>query len=148
MNKAFVREPDDTGQRFCPRCQSLGEAVPSETIAALLSDELRAGLADAAYFCPFARCEVVYFDSYERVITTAQFSRPVWPKDAEAPLCPCFGFTREAIEEDLADGGVVRIRELVEKAKSPAAECLTKSPTGHSCVTEIQRYYFKLKGGV
>ena len=27
MNKAFVREPDDTGDRYCPKCQSLGEAV-------------------------------------------------------------------------------------------------------------------------
>jgi len=147
MNKAFVREPDDTGQRYCPRCESLGEAVPSETLAAFLSDDLRGALADSAYFCPFARCDVVYFDAYERVITTEQFPRKVWPKDADAPLCCCFGFTREEIERDLADGGVVRIRELIDKAKSAEAHCLTAAPTGHSCVAEVQRYYFKLKGG-
>jgi hypothetical protein len=29
MNKAFIREPEDDGHEFCPRCGSLG--VPVET---------------------------------------------------------------------------------------------------------------------
>ena len=36
MNKAFVREPDDTGAGHCPRCGSLGIAVGAETLAAQL----------------------------------------------------------------------------------------------------------------
>ena len=27
MNKAFVREPDDDGRAYCPRCNSLGAPV-------------------------------------------------------------------------------------------------------------------------
>ena len=33
MNKAFVREPDDTGQRNCPRCRSLGTPVGPGAVA-------------------------------------------------------------------------------------------------------------------
>ena len=29
MNKAFIAEPVDTGERNCPRCGSLGVPVPS-----------------------------------------------------------------------------------------------------------------------
>jgi len=143
MNKAFVREPDDAGQRYCPACQSLGVAVSAETWRAHVSSPDSTHLAGAAFFCLFARCDVVYFDEFERVVRVAEVAEPVWPKDPDAPLCACFGFTSDDVEDDLRERGVRRVRELLEKAKSPAAACRIKAPSGQCCVAEVQRYFLK-----
>ncbi len=145
MNKAFVREPDDTGQRYCPKCGSLGSAVPPQTIAAQVVDGVQGTLSETAFFCSFANCPVVYFDDFERIITTEALQRPIYPKDPDAPICGCFGLGREDVEQDIREGGVKRVRALLEKSKSPAAECVTKSANGHCCMTEVQRYYMRLK---
>ncbi len=104
MNKAFVREPDDTGAAHCPKCGSLGSEVTRATMAEHLTGDGAAQLAESAFFCPFPRCEVVYFDRFDRTATTAALKHPVWPKDPSAPLCGCFGLTAEDIEADLREG--------------------------------------------
>ena len=145
MNKAFVREPEDTGQRYCPECRSLGVAVRAETLRAHLSPEGLMNLADSGFFCPFSFCDVVYFDEFERVAHIDAVSKPVYPKDPSAPLCGCFGLTPDDIEADIVEGSVRRVKELLAKAKSPEAHCLTRSPSGQSCVAEVQRYYMRKK---
>lgn len=144
MNKAFVREPDDNGQRHCPSCGSLGVPVPAGTVAAHVRPAAGERLAETAYFCPFPRCTVAYFDLFERSVPVEALEHPVYPKDADAPLCPCFGLTRDDVEADVREGTPRRVRELVARAKSPAARCAELSPTGQSCLGEVQRYYLKL----
>lgn len=145
MNKAFVREPEDTGQRNCPRCSSLGNAATAEAVRAHVTAEALGSISEVAWFCPFPRCDVAYFDAFERLVTVDQLTHTVWPKDPEAPLCSCFGLTRDDIEEDIREGGVTRVRSVVEKSKTPAARCRELAPDGHSCVGEVQRYYMKLR---
>jgi hypothetical protein len=147
MNKAFVKEPEDTGQAHCPRCGSLGVTVREETLAAFLPEKVRQDLADTAFFCPFARCEVAYFDIFERTVRIGSVLRPIYPKDPEAPICGCFGLTTDDIEQDLQEGGVTRVKALLAQAKTQAAHCQTASPSGQSCVTEVQRYYMRRKSG-
>lgn len=146
MNKAFIREPDDTGQLHCPACGSLGVGVTRETWREHVADPATASLAETAFFCPFAKCEVVYFDMFERVVRTDALQHGVYPKDAQAPVCACFGLTVEDIEADIREGVVTRVRGVVEKAKSPEAHCRTRSPSGQSCVGDVQRLYMKLRG--
>jgi hypothetical protein len=143
MNKAFVREPDDNGERHCPRCGSLGIAVQHETLVAQLCADALAELGQTAHFCPFAKCEVAYFDAFERVVLVAGFKQPVYPKDPDAPLCPCFGLTADDIAADLAEGTPTRVRAHIAKAKTDAAHCATCSPTGQSCVPHVQQYYLR-----
>lgn len=143
MNKAFIREPDDNGQRQCPRCGSLGVAVGAATVRALVRPEAAATLAETAFFCPFARCEVAYFDVFERTLACDALLRPVYPKDPQAPLCPCFGLTCDDVEADLREGAPRRVRELLAKSKGPEARCAELSPTGQCCLPEVQRYYMK-----
>ena len=145
MNKAFVREPEDTGQAYCPRCSSLGIPVTETTLEAQLTTVAASELASTAWFCPFPNCEVAYFDLFERVALQDALQRPAYPKDPAAPICPCFGFTTEEIEKDLEEGGVRRTKAHVERAKQ-SHDCLTKSPTGQSCIAEVQRYYMKRRG--
>jgi hypothetical protein len=142
MNKAFVREPDDAMDR-CPRCGSPGRLVPEETLAVQLAGPLRRLVAASASFCPHPRCEVVYFDSLERFVPADLLAAPVWPKDPRAPLCPCFGLTADDVEADVAENGVARVRAAIEKARSSEARCRETSPTGRSCVADIQAYYMK-----
>ena len=69
--------------------------------------------------------------------------QPVYPKDPQAPICACFQFHTNEIDLDIAEGGVRRTRELIEKAKSPDAHCSTAAANGQSCAAEVQRYYMK-----
>lgn len=146
MNKAFVREPD-ADDILCPRCQSLGETVLPSALVAFTTAEQRKHLADRVFFCPATNCPVAYFDAMESAVEAAELLRPVHPKSASAPLCGCFGLTLEDVEDDVAEGTPRRIRELLTKSKSPAAHCSDASPTGRCCLPEVQRIYFKLRGG-
>ncbi len=145
MNKAFVREPDQTDEH-CPRCGSLGQPVGRVTLAAHLSPAARQQLSEFASFCPFPQCEVAYFDAFERVVTTDALLRPLFPKDPDAPICGCFGLTRDDVEQDVAEGVATRVRELLAKAQSPAARCSEMAANGVSCVPDVQKYYLRCRG--
>ena len=146
MNKAFVRESDSTDV-LCPRCQVVGENVLYSAFEAHVPADARRPLAASVYFCPTPSCPVVYFDAFEATVTTGALSRPVYPKNPAAPLCSCFGLTMEDVEADIADGAPTRIRALLAKSKTPAARCEERSPTGRSCIPDVQKCYFKLRGG-
>ncbi|HZZ72071.1 MAG TPA: hypothetical protein VFE24_07440 [Pirellulales bacterium] len=147
MNKAFVREPEQSGVAHCPRCGSLGTPVSERTLATHVVSEQIHALGELAFFCPFARCEVAYFDLFERLLTIADLRQPVYPKDAGAPICGCFGLTLDDIDEDLREGAPRRVRALLAKSKSPAADCTAKSASGHCCMPEVQRYYVRRSQG-
>lgn len=147
MNKAFVRE-SESDVRHCPFCGSLGQAVEKTTLDHWLRQDARGQIGDSAMFCSQAQCDAAYFDSFERVVTIDQLAKSAYPKSDEAPICGCFGLKCADIEADIAEGGVARTRAAVERAKSADARCSSLSANGLSCVTEIQRYYFKCKGGI
>ena len=142
MNKAFVREPDHTAD-YCPRCGSKGEPVGGETLRSFLTDEQRRAIAESANFCPSSKCDVVYFDSFERAILAADIERSVYPKDPSAAICGCFGLTREDIERDVQEGVTTRVKEIIDKARSPAARCRTASANGKPCIAHVQKYYMR-----
>ena len=110
------------------------------------SDGPAAGQVTAtANFCPSPRCEVAYFDAFERVVLAAELPRPVYPKDAAAPICACFGLTREDVERDVREGVVTRTRAAIEKAGSPSARCVEMAANGRSCVSYIQKCYMQCR---
>jgi hypothetical protein len=121
MNKAFVREPDDTQGVRCPRCDSLGILVRAEALDALLSPIARRTFPESAWFCPFPRCDVAYFDAFERSVDTSALVRAVYPKDPAAPICACFGFTCDEIEQDVREGTATRCKNLLAKTKTTEA---------------------------
>ena len=145
MNKAFVREPEFDGRAFCPRCGSLGTPVGASAMDTHIRSEAREKMADTAWFCGYAPCEVAYFNLFESVVTVAELNGPVTPKDPQSPLCACFGLTYEDVEADVRDGTPTRIRALHKQSTSPEARCATLAANGQCCMTEVRRHYMKLK---
>jgi hypothetical protein len=93
MNKAFTREPDADGRVHCPRCGSLGVPVSKATLDRHVQEASRQALGDSAWFCDFARCEIGYFDQFDRTAAVDELQSSVYPKDPTVPICACFGFT-------------------------------------------------------
>lgn len=147
MNKAFIREPEFDGRAYCPRCGALGTLVDKETLDHHLAPTARLQMGDLAWFCGFARCDVAYFDLFDRLTTADNLQNPVYPKDPAAPVCACFGFTIDEIDADVADGTPTRIRKLLEKSKSPDAHCRTLAADGRCCMREVQRLYMRRISG-
>ena len=141
MNKAFVREPDFDGRVYCPQCGSLGVPVIRETLDHHVQTQSRSHLGEAAWFCDFPQCDVGYFDQFERVVKVSELQSTVYPKDADAPVCACFGFTLDDIEDDVHSGTPTRIRELLAKSQTPDAHCQTLAADGRCCMREVQRLY-------
>jgi hypothetical protein len=145
MNKAFVREPEDDGRAYCPRCRSLGLAVEAGPLDTHIRPEFRSKLREAAWFCNFPRCDVAYFNDFDVIVRIDELNAPVYPKDAHAPLCACFGFSYDDVLADVDDSTPTRIRALLAKSKSPEARCRTVAADGRCCMTAVQELYFKLK---
>lgn len=147
MNKAFLKEPDETGDAQCPRCGARGMGVGRETVEHHVAGEMARAVSATAFFCPTGSCAVAYFDMFGRTIEVTDLKAPVYPKDLEAPMCACFGLTRDDVEADARDVTPTRLRALVEKTKSPEARCAVLAANGQCCLPELKRYYMKLRGG-
>ncbi len=145
MNKAFVKESEDPGDR-CPRCGGLGKTVAQNTLAAHLEPAARASLAESAFFCDAPACPVAYFDHFEQHVTVESLRQPLYPKDPAAPICPCFGLRCEDIDADLEEGGVARVKAHLELARSDRANCGVATGDGRSCVAAVQKYYMQRRG--
>jgi hypothetical protein len=145
MNKAFVREPDDDGRAYCPRCSTLGIPVEAGPLDTHVRPESRAKMHDAAWFCSFPRCDVAYFNQFDAVVTTDELRAPIYPKDLDAPLCACFGFTYDDVAADAQNSQPTRIRQLLAKSKSADARCHTFAPDGRCCMSAVQELYMRLR---
>lgn len=143
MNKAFVRESEDSGQGNCPRCGSLGLLVGGDAVTAHLKPESQRAISRPAYFCETPSCDVVYFDHFERVATTGDVATAVFPKDPSAPICSCFGLTLDDVEEAADSGDLTRLRETIAKANAPDSRCTLLSPQGRKCTAALQRAYMR-----
>jgi Zinc binding domain len=143
MNKAFVREQEPDGRAYCPQCGTLGVAVGKATLDHHIVSDSRPKLGDGAWFCGFARCDVAYFDLFERLVLASDLLAPIYPKDSNAPICPCFGFTLEDIDSAIQQRSPESIRELLRKSKSREANCGMNSPDGQCCMQEVQRLYIR-----
>jgi hypothetical protein len=146
MNKAFVREPEDDGRAYCPKCGALGSPVSAGPLDTYVRPESRGKLGSTAWFCSYGPCECAYFDQLGGLVTCEELLRPVYPKDLHAPLCSCFGFSAEDVEADVADGTPQRIRELLARSQTDEARCATLAPDGRNCMAEVRRLYMRLRG--
>lgn len=147
MNKAFIREPDDDGRAYCPQCKTLGRPVDFGPLDTHIRSEFRAKMQDSAWFCAFPRCDVAYFNLFGGIVSMNELNAPVYPYDADAPICACFGLTYDDVEADVAAGTPTRIRELLAKSKSSDAHCHRLAADGICCMGAVQELYLRLRAG-
>jgi hypothetical protein len=74
--------------------------------------------AGRGWFCGFYRCDVAYFNLFGGVVLTDELKGPVYPHDANAPICACFGVNYDDVVADVDDGVPSRIRSVVARAKA------------------------------
>ena len=143
MNRAFVREPDDSIDPRCPKCGVLGWPVARHTVTSLAKADVVAGVSDAALFCHNASCKVVYYDANGQTIEVTSMKNAVWPKDSTAPVCGCYGVTQDLIEDDARAGRRDALKLLATKSEESPTRCEFKSPSGRGCLAEVQRIFLK-----
>ena len=135
-----MKEGDAPDPR-CPACTSPGEPVGIPTLDAQLSPEDRKAIGDRAYYCPSPACPTAYFSAWEATIPLARLKTRSWPKDPNAPLCPCFGLLAEDIVADARSGRKTRVQEIREEADAPDARCPKLCPDGRPCVPHVMRLF-------
>jgi Zinc binding domain len=145
MSRAFMKEPETSGPS-CPSppgCGGVGVPVSRATLEARLRPEAAARFAGAAYFCPDPACEVAYFDAGRERAPRSEMIAPAWPKHPGAPLCACFGVTREVLEDFGRRGDKAEMRAFLERTSSPEARCELLAADGRCCATEARRVFLR-----
>jgi hypothetical protein len=145
VNKAFIREPEPDGRAYCPRCGTLGAPVESGPLDRYIKPGSRSKIGESAWFCGYAHCDVAYFNLFEAMVTVDELAQPVYPHDLDAPLCACFGLNYDDVEADVREGTPSRIRDLLAKSTSPAAQCEALAPDGRCCMATVQELYMRLR---
>lgn len=145
MNKAFMKEPDPDGAVLCPRCGTPGSAVGAGPLNTYILPQFRSRIPDVAWYCGHTTCDVAYFSQFEQTVLLSELAKRLYPYDIDAPICACFGFGYDDVDEDVQNGEPSRIRELLKKSRSPEAHCATLAADGQCCLKEIQRLYLRLR---
>lgn len=140
MSRAFIRE-SDPGEPACPGCGTAGDAVVAKTLDAHVPADLRAALGEKAFYCVDSACPVAYFNGWGTSVPRERMVGPAWPKEAIAPICPCFGLRAEEVVEDAVAGRKERIRALAQRSQGPEARCLERSPDGRCCLPRVLRLF-------
>lgn len=135
-----MKDPEP-GEPRCPGCGGLGDPVGPTTLDAHLPAAARAPLGGSAFYCAAPSCRNAYFNAWGAVASSDQVTGTAWPKDPEAPICPCFGVMSGDVLSDARDGRKDRVKALVERAKGPDARCVQRSPDGACCITRVLRLF-------
>ncbi|MBM3984539.1 MAG: hypothetical protein FJ296_02420 [Planctomycetes bacterium] len=149
MSRAFIREAETPGPG-CPSppgCGGAGVPVSQVTLRARLGPDVAARFAGEAFFCPDPACTVAYFDTRGERATRDELLEPAFPKHRGAPLCPCFGVSREALEALAQRGDTAGLRAFLERTTSPEACCVSRAADGRSCATEARRVFLRALEG-
>ena len=124
----------------------LGRPVEHGPLDTHIRTEFRNKVGDSAWFCPFPRCDVAYFNLFDAVVMMDELKAPVYPHDLDAPICACFGLTYDDVEADVSEGTPTRVRALLAKSQSPEARCARLPPMGgvvwgrcRSCICDCGR---------
>jgi copper chaperone CopZ len=135
----------DARKHLCPLCGSKGRKVKPITIESLLTDEARGGLSrtDGFRFCQTPTCDVSYFHSetgeffqVEDVRVRIGFKQSEPPR----PICYCFDYTMEQIEEEIAQGGTSKIAATIRgKCEEGLSRCEENNPQGSCCLGNVSK---------
>jgi Zinc binding domain len=128
----------------CPVNGARSKKVDMLTVKSLVR-HLPLGMPNTQYyFCEAAACDVVYFPfdtqapSFRREDLLVQVGAK--QKADPAPVCYCFGFTREDIENEIAKTGHSTVGDrITAEVKAGKCACEVKNPSGKCCLGNVAR---------
>ena len=127
-------------QRDCSSCKGQSRPVTLRTMLLMLKPEIFDQVGDSQYrFCASSDCSVVYF-SRERSFTIGDLRVRVGlkEKDGPVPLCYCFGFSEQAVREEIAANGHSLIpQRITALIKERMCACEERNPSGACCLGEV-----------
>ncbi len=128
----------------CPASGTRAKQVDSLTVKSLVR-HLPFGMPRTQYyFCDAPGCDVVYFSNHPEasVFRRGDLLVRVGAKEGadSAPVCYCFGVTRQQIREEVQQTGHSAASERI-KAEVQAGNCAceVKNPSGKCCLGEVAR---------
>jgi hypothetical protein len=126
----------------CQSCDGPSRPVSLRTMLLMLESELLGQVGESQYrFCASPDCPVVYF-SRERSFTTGDLRVRVGlkEKDGPIPLCYCFGFSEQAVREEIAAEGKTTIpQRITVLIKERMCACEDRNPSGACCLGEVAK---------
>src|SRR5579859_2856405 len=125
----------------CARCGGIGRPVSTLTIEHMVKPQFLMSASKPGFrFCASPECDVVYFHPDGQQLCKADLKVRVGLKDTEesAPLCYCFGFTREMLFQELRTDRHSQIPNLISaELKAGNCACDVRNPQGSCCLGNI-----------
>jgi len=128
----------------CPMNEQVVKPVGRITVESLVKPEIKSQLLPQPYyFCNAPDCDTVYVSALgDHLITKDQLSVRVGikEKDDPIPICYCFNFDRQAIQEDFRNKGSTEILKIITaRVKAGECQCEMANPSGTCCLGDISR---------
>lgn len=128
----------------CPDCGEPTQRVGYETVAHITEPFTNTRVDDSKEYtrCETRDCPVLYAsDDGEQVFGVEESRVPVNFKmpedDPSLPLCYCFGFTKEDVE-DPERGGARVVDWITERVRNGDCACSEKNPKGGCCLGDVR----------
>ena len=137
--------PTVCGPTKCPECGGLGKPVKRLTLGALLKPEARPRIPaqEEFCFCRTADCKVVYFRDGEALFQKHDVAVRLGlkePNDSHAPVCYCFGWTPQKIQQEIeATGESTVIEQIKAQVKAGNCYCEVTNPQGSCCLGNVSQ---------
>ncbi len=128
----------------CPVNGARSKQVDKLTVKSLVR-HLPLGMPNTQYyFCETRDCDIVYFafDSQAPIFRRGDLLVRVGAKEESDPIpvCYCFGFTRNDIENEIAATGRSTVAERISaEVKQGNCACEVKNPSGKCCLGGVLR---------
>jgi len=127
----------------CPVSGTRSKQVGMLTIKSLVR-ALPLGMPNTQYyFCDASDCDVVYFALEEApMFRREDLVVRVGAKETADPIpvCYCFGFTRNDIENEIAETGRLTVADRIKtEVNAGNCACEVKNPSGKCCLGKVTR---------
>ncbi len=128
----------------CPMNEQVVKPVGRITVETLVKPEIKSQLLPQPYyFCNAPDCDTVYVSALgDHLITKDQLSVRVGIKEQDdpIPICYCFNFDRQAIQEDFRNKGSTEILKIITaRVKAGECQCELTNPSGTCCLGDVSR---------
>jgi len=130
------------GACVCPASRTVGKAVETQTVKALLTDQAlrRLTASNQHHFCADPACDIVYFDGAGAVYRRTDVRVPVWQKEpfGRRVVCYCFGESEDRIRMEIrATGRSTAVERIRAHISAGRCACEVRNPRGACCLGEV-----------